>query len=56
MHARNRKVRNEVIEAVHRWRREALGGGSGSIRLDLIDVYTSLDALAPTLLEYSSAF
>ena len=56
VHARNRKVRNEVIEAVHRWRREALGGGSGSIRLDLIDVYTSLDALAPTLLEYSSAF
>ena len=55
-HARNMKVRNEVIEAVHRWRREALGGGSGSIRLDLIDVYTSLDALAPTLLEYSSAF
>ena len=54
-HARNMKVKNDVIEAVHRWRREAFGGG-GAIRLDLIDVYTSLDALSPTLLEYSSAF
>ena len=56
VHAQNRKVQNEVIKAVHRRRREALDGGSGSIRLDLIDVYTPLDAIAPTLLEYSNAF
>lgn len=55
-HARNRKVGKDVIEAVHRWRKEALGGAGVSIRLDLIDVYTSLDALSPTLLEYSNAF
>ena len=55
-HARNMKVSKDVIEAVHRWRREAFGGGGVAIRLDLIDVYTSLDALAPTLLDYSKAF
>ena len=55
-HARNMKVGKDVIEAVHRWRREAFGGAGVSIRLDLIDVYTSLDALSPTLLEYSNAF
>ena len=54
-HARNMKVKNDVIEVVHRWRREAFGG-DGTISLDLVDVYTSLDALYPTLLEYSNAF
>ena len=55
VHARNMGVSKEVIEAVHRWQREALGTGYG-IRLDLIDVYTSLDALSPTLLKYSQSF
>ncbi len=55
-HARNMKVGKDVIEAVHCWRREAFGGAGVTLRLDLIDVYTSLDALAPTLLEYSNAF
>jgi len=55
-HARNMKVGKDVIEAVHRWRKEAFGGAGVSLRLDLIDVYTSLDALSPTLLEYPNAF
>ncbi len=56
VHARNMKVSKDVIEAVHRWRREAFGKAGGSIHLDLIDVYTALDALAPTLLDYSRSF
>lgn len=55
IHARNIKIPRDVIEAVHRWRKEAFGKGV-SIRLDLIDVYTTLGALAPTILEYSLAF
>lgn len=55
-YARNMKVGKDVIEAAHRWRREAFGGAGVSLRLDLIEVYTSLDALAPMLLEYSNAF
>jgi len=54
-HARNVKVGRDIIEAVHRWRQEAFGRGV-SLRLDLIDVYTTLDALTPTLLGYSDAF
>ena len=54
-HARNVKIERDIIEAVHRWRQEAFGSGI-SLRLDLIDVYTTLDALAPTLLRYSEAF
>ena len=54
-HARNMKVPRDIIEAVHRWRKEAMGSGT-AIRLDLIDVYTSLEALVPTLLGYSAAF
>ena len=55
VHARNMGVSKEIIEAVHRWQREAMGTGYG-LRLDLIDVYTSLDALSPTLLKYSQSF
>ena len=55
VHARNMGVKKDIIEAVHRWQREAMGAGYG-IRLDLIDVYTALDALSPTLLKYSQAF
>jgi len=54
-HARNIGVQRDVIEAVHRWHQEAYSGGM-SLRLDLIDVYTTLDALAPTILGYSRAF
>jgi len=54
-HARNIRVEKDVIDAVHRWRKEALSGGV-AIRLDLIDVYTTLEALAPTILGYSRAF
>lgn len=54
-HARNIRVEKEVIDAVYRWRKEALSGGV-SIRLDLIDVYTTLEALTPTILGYSRAF
>jgi len=53
-HARNMKVDREVIEAVNRWRKETMSNGVG-LRLDLIDVYTALDSLLPTLLEYSRA-
>ena len=54
-HARNVKIGKYIIEAVNRWRKEAFGRGV-SLRLDLLDVFTSLDALAPTLLGYSDAF
>lgn len=54
-HARNMKIPRYGIEAVRRWRIEALVGGVG-IRLDLIDVFTSLDALAPTLVRYLLSF
>jgi len=54
-HARNVKIGKYIIEAVNRWRQEAFGRGV-SLRLDLLDVFTSLDALAPTLLGYSDAF
>jgi len=54
-HARNIRVEKDIIDAVHRWRKEALSGGV-SIRPDLIDVYTTLEALAPTILGYSRAF
>ena len=40
-HARNMKIDKDIIEAVHRWRREAFSMGVG-LRLDLIDVYTAL--------------
>ena len=55
VHARNMGVKRDIIEAVHRWQRESMGAGYG-IRLDLIDVYTALDALSPTLLKYSQSF
>ena len=48
-HPRNMKVYREVIEAVNRWRKETMASGVG-LRLDLIDVYTALDSLLPTLL------
>ena len=50
-HGRNVKIDREIIEAVHRLRQEAFDGG-----VSLIDVDTSLDALAPTLIGYSDAF
>lgn len=51
-YARNMKISRNVIEAVNRWRKEVMSGGV-SLRLVLIDVYTSLEALAPTILEFS---
>ena len=54
-YAWNVKIDREVIEVVYRWRQEAFGSGV-SLRLDLIDVYTSLDTLDHMLLGCSDAF
>ena len=51
-HARNMKIDKDIVEAVHRWRWEAFFMGV-ELRFYLIDVYTALEALQPTILEYS---
>jgi hypothetical protein len=52
IHAKNMDVGEEVITANNRWRREA-NSASGASRLDMIEVYTVLDALMPLVLRFS---
>jgi hypothetical protein len=51
-HARNMGIPPELINAVNRWRKEA-SSDTGSPRLNLADVYTSLESILPTTLRYS---
>mmetsp|Transcript_17572 Transcript_17572/g.49643 ORF Transcript_17572/g.49643 Transcript_17572/m.49643 type:complete len:426 (+) Transcript_17572:14374-15651(+) len=51
-HARNMQVPLDIINANNRWRVEA-NSTTGNPRLDMVDVYSALDALLPTVLEYS---
>jgi hypothetical protein len=51
-HARNMDISPDLINAVNRWKKEALSD-TGSPRLDLADVYTSLKSILPTTLRYS---
>ena len=43
-HARNMDVPTELLKAINRWRTEA-SSSTGAPRLDMPDVYTSLESL-----------
>jgi hypothetical protein len=51
-HARNMGIDPHVVKANNRWRVE-FGSKTGNPRLDMPDVYTTLDSLLPTLLQFS---
>lgn len=53
-HARNMEVSVELLNAINRWRKEA-SSATGNPRLDMVDVYTTLEALLPTVLRFSRA-
>jgi hypothetical protein len=53
-HARNMEVPGDLLNAVNRWRTEATSA-TGNPRLDMMDVYTTLEALIPTVLRFSRA-
>jgi hypothetical protein len=53
-HARNMDVHLDLVNAVNRWRKEA-SSATGNPRLDMVDIYTTLEALLPTVLQYSRA-
>jgi hypothetical protein len=52
-HAKNMGVSDEVVRANNRWRNEYNSKTGGSSRVDMIDTYTTLDALILTLLRFS---
>jgi hypothetical protein len=54
VHARNMEVAKELIDAVNRWRTEE-SSKTGKPRLDMQDVYSTLEALIPTILRFSRA-
>jgi hypothetical protein len=51
-HARNMQIPEDDIKAFNRWSKD-LNARSGASRLDMIEVYSKLEALAPTLLRFS---
>jgi hypothetical protein len=51
-HARNMGVDEDLIKVVNRWMKD----GRGSVRLDMIELYSESEALTPTYLRYSRAF
>ena len=53
-HARNIEVSVELLNVVSRWRKEA-NSLTGDPRLDMVDVYSTLEALLPTVLRFSRA-
>jgi hypothetical protein len=53
-HARNMDISIPLLDAVNRWRKEA-NSATGNPRLDMMNVYTTLDALLPTVLRFSKA-
>jgi hypothetical protein len=55
-HAKNMGLSDDVVKANNRWRSEFNSRTGGSSRVDMIDVYTTLDALLPTVLRFSRAF
>jgi hypothetical protein len=48
------EVPGDLLNAVNRWRTEATSA-TGNPRLDMMDVYTTLEALIPTVLRFSRA-
>jgi hypothetical protein len=53
-HARNMDIPIDLLNANNRWRKEA-NSATGNPRLDMMDVYTTLEALLPTVLRFSRA-
>jgi hypothetical protein len=53
-HALNMEIGHELLNAVNRWRKEATSA-TGNPWLDMVDVYTALEALLPTVLRFSRA-
>jgi hypothetical protein len=53
-HARNMDVSTDLLNAVNCWRKEATSA-TGNPRLDMVDVYMTLEALLPTVLRFSRA-
>jgi hypothetical protein len=53
-HARNMDVPEPLLKAINRWRIEATSA-TGNPRLDMPDVYTSLESILPTTLRFSLA-
>jgi hypothetical protein len=51
-HAQNMGIHKDVVNANNRWRVE-FGSKTGNPRLDMADVYTTLESLLPTLLHFS---
>jgi hypothetical protein len=51
-HARNMQLPEDDIKAFNRWGKD-LNARTGASRLDMIEVYSKLEALAPTLLRFS---
>jgi hypothetical protein len=51
-HARNMKVDEDIIKAVNQWMKY----DAGAARLDIIELYSELNALTPTYLRYSRVF
>jgi hypothetical protein len=50
-HAKNMEVGETLVNGINRWRSEE----KGAMRLDMADLYTTLEALLPTVLRYSRA-
>jgi hypothetical protein len=51
-HARNMGIDSDIVSANNRWRTER-GSKTGAPRLDMPDVYTTLESLIPALLQFS---
>jgi hypothetical protein len=51
-HARNMGIHKDIVNAINRWRVE-FGSKTDDPRLDMADVYTTLESLLPTHLRFS---
>jgi hypothetical protein len=51
-HARNMGIHTDTVNAINRWRKE-FGSKTDNPRLDMQDVYTTLESLLPTHLQFS---
>jgi hypothetical protein len=51
-HARNMRLPKDLMDAIHRWGKE-MNAKTGVPRLDMQDTYTTIDSIAPLILEFS---
>jgi hypothetical protein len=54
-HARNMEVSKDMLKVFNRWHTE-MNSSTGIARLDMLETYSSLDAIKPTLLRITRAF